>query len=103
MESDHIHVTYLFAVFLSLARSSDPLIPIEDEGQKLTRAYTEFALDLYRELSAIKEGDNIFFSPFSISSALAMTYLGERNMKGLVQSKRKYIHLSQKALSHLNI
>jgi serpin B len=33
-----------------------------------------FGLDLYRVLSG-KEG-NIFFSPFSISTALAMTYLG---------------------------
>lgn len=35
-----------------------------------------FALDLYKQL-AEKEG-NLFFSPFSISSALAMTYAGAR-------------------------
>ena len=37
---------------------------------------TEFALDLYRELKDTK--GNIFFSPYSISTALAMTYAGAR-------------------------
>jgi len=35
---------------------------------------TEFALDLYQELRT-REG-NLFFSPYSISTALAMTYAG---------------------------
>ena len=37
---------------------------------------TAFALDLYRELSA--EEGNIFYSPYSLSVALAMTYAGAR-------------------------
>jgi len=36
-----------------------------------------FALDLYRELKDARKG-NIFFSPYSISTALAMTYGGAR-------------------------
>jgi serpin B len=36
-----------------------------------------FALDLYRQLASTKEG-NLFFSPYSISTALAMTYAGAR-------------------------
>jgi serpin B len=36
-----------------------------------------FALDLYREIKDAKKG-NIFFSPYSISTALAMTYGGAR-------------------------
>lgn len=35
-----------------------------------------FAFDLYQELK--EEGSNLFFSPFSISLALAMTYAGAR-------------------------
>lgn len=35
----------------------------------------EFAFDLYKQLSADKEG-NFFYSPYSISLALAMTYAG---------------------------
>lgn len=37
---------------------------------------TSFAIDLYRKLSDSK--GNLFFSPYSISSALAMTYAGAR-------------------------
>jgi serpin B len=38
---------------------------------------TAFALRMYKEISS-KEG-NLFFSPYSISSALGMTYAGARN------------------------
>lgn len=38
------------------------------------RANNRFAFHLYKQLSS--EGDNLFFSPYSISSALAMTYAG---------------------------
>ncbi|MFC1625674.1 serpin family protein [Patescibacteria group bacterium] len=41
-------------------------------------ANNQFAFDYYFKLKE-KEGGNIFFSPFSISSALAMTYEGARN------------------------
>jgi serpin B len=39
-------------------------------------ANTDFAIDLYQKLKS--EPGNLFFSPYSISSALAMTYAGAR-------------------------
>ena len=42
----------------------------------LVNSNTMFALDLYRTLS--QEEGNLFFSPYSISTALAMTYAGAR-------------------------
>ena len=48
----------------------------EDALGRLVETNTEFALELYRQLSG-GEG-NLFFSPFSLSSALAMTYAGAR-------------------------
>jgi serine protease inhibitor len=46
------------------------------DGEKVVNGNNEFALDMYTSLS---HGDgNIFFSPYSISSALAMTYAGAR-------------------------
>jgi serine protease inhibitor len=39
-------------------------------------ANNQFSFDLYKELS--KSEENIFFSPYSISSALAMTYEGAK-------------------------
>src|SRR5512145_450339 len=44
--------------------------------ESLVQGNTVFALQLYHELGA-KEG-NLFFSPFSVSSALGMTYAGAR-------------------------
>lgn len=43
----------------------------------LVRENNSFALDLYQQLR--KEEGNLFFSPFSISTALGMTYAGARN------------------------
>src|SRR5215471_3308859 len=39
---------------------------------------TRFAFDLYQQLAAQDPHANLFFSPYSISTALAMTYTGAR-------------------------
>uniref|UniRef100_A0A4W6G0K9 Serpin peptidase inhibitor, clade B (ovalbumin), member 1, like 3 n=1 Tax=Lates calcarifer TaxID=8187 RepID=A0A4W6G0K9_LATCA len=44
----------------------------------LSKANTTFCLDLFRKLSDNDNTANVFFSPFSISSALAMVMLGAR-------------------------
>jgi len=38
----------------------------------------QFAFDFYRSINASDEGKNIFVSPFSVSTALAMTFEGSR-------------------------
>ncbi|MBN2422534.1 serpin family protein [Candidatus Woesearchaeota archaeon] len=45
--------------------------------QQVVNANNQFAFDLYSELVKDEEG-NIFYSPYSISAALAMTYEGAR-------------------------
>ncbi|MBS7611901.1 serpin family protein [Candidatus Bathyarchaeota archaeon] len=45
--------------------------------QNVVNANNQFAFDLYSELSKTERG-NIFFSPYSIFSAIAMTYEGAR-------------------------
>jgi serpin B len=44
--------------------------------EALVAGNSAFAFDLYQALA--EEGGNLFFSPFSISAALAMTYAGAR-------------------------
>ena len=55
-------------------------MPVEANGaartEALVKGNTAFALDLYSELK--EEEGNLFFSPYSISTALAMTYAGAR-------------------------
>ncbi len=48
----------------------------DQEIKSLVDNNTLFALDLYRQLQTT--AGNLFFSPYSISSALAMTYAGAR-------------------------
>jgi serpin B len=49
-----------------------------DAGMKVVEANNQFALDLYSTLAQENPGGNLFFSPWSISSALAITYEGAR-------------------------
>ncbi|ESN95906.1 hypothetical protein HELRODRAFT_86140 [Helobdella robusta] len=52
---------------------------MSDSLKKLSCSNTEFGLDLYRKFSSSDADGNIFFSPMSISLALAMTSLGARD------------------------
>ncbi len=49
-----------------------------DTGEKVVDANNQFALDLYSALAAENPEGNFFFSPWSISSALAISYEGAR-------------------------
>uniref|UniRef100_A0A8C3TAI4 Serpin domain-containing protein n=1 Tax=Chelydra serpentina TaxID=8475 RepID=A0A8C3TAI4_CHESE len=44
----------------------------------LSASNGSFTLDLFKKLNESLKGKNIFFSPWSISSALAMTYVGAK-------------------------
>ncbi|MFO7903947.1 MAG: serpin family protein [Pirellulaceae bacterium] len=48
---------------------------VTEQVRSVARSNNEFALDLYGQLRATDTG-NLFFSPASISTALAMTYAG---------------------------
>jgi serpin B len=50
--------------------------PDENDRAALVRGNNEFAFELYGQLD--KQPGNLFFSPYSISTALAMTYAGAR-------------------------
>ncbi|KAJ8368881.1 hypothetical protein SKAU_G00089090 [Synaphobranchus kaupii] len=71
----------------------------------LGSANTMFALDFYRTLSETSASGNIFFSPLSISAALAMVFLGakghtaEQMEKVLRFSKGQNVHSDFQALS----
>jgi serpin B len=67
---------------VAFLRPYDPLTPpkVNDDGftvegiKEVANANNKFAFDFYKQLT--KESGNIFFSPYSISSALAMIYEG---------------------------
>lgn len=59
-----------------MGRKMDTEAPLQADVKTLIQDNNRFALDFYRRLSP--SGGNIFFSPFSISDVLAMTYAGAR-------------------------
>lgn len=51
----------------------------EADRDAMVKGQTEFAINLYKQLSQENPGKNLFFSPYSISVALSMTYAGAAN------------------------
>jgi serpin B len=56
----------------------NPDVP-EADLEQLALDNSRFALDMYQQLATEYEGQNLFFSPYSISAALAMTYAAAEN------------------------
>ncbi len=84
MEQKYISIGLILVVlcgFLSgctvKAEQKDDSEATPEKVNAVVNANNEFAFDLYSKYKDEKEG-NIFFSPYSISTALAMTYEGAR-------------------------
>lgn len=70
---------------------------IKEEVLSVSKSINSFALDLYAQLSE-SEG-NLFFSPFSISTALAMTYAGARGNTEKQMAEVMYFNLKKDMLN----
>lgn len=77
-------LSILFLGFFLTACSTGPSLPVADDSgatpegvSAVVDANNQFALELYSKFNEDEDG-NIFFSPYSISTALAMTYEGAR-------------------------
>ncbi|KAF1409452.1 Ovalbumin-related protein Y, partial [Spheniscus humboldti] len=57
----------------------------------ITAANAEFCFDVFKELKVHHANDNIFYSPLSIISALAMVYLGARGNTEYQMEKVSYL------------
>ncbi|MBN2370604.1 MAG: serpin family protein [Vicinamibacteria bacterium] len=79
----------------SLSRDMNPAVPTDDLAAQV-RANTAFALDLYHELASAP--DNVFFSPHSISVALAMTWAGARGQTAQSMAQALHFDLPQERL-----
>lgn len=70
-------VLFLFPYQPSQPPKADDVGSTQQGIQEIVNANNKFAFDLYSELDKSENG-NIFYSPYSISAALAMTYEGAR-------------------------
>ncbi|WP_461865747.1 serpin family protein [Thermococcus sp.] len=76
--------------------SNDVISPMRTpEVQGIADANNLFTLQLYRRLSVENSGKNVFFSPFSIFIALAMTYEGARGKTA--EEMENVLHLPDNA------
>ncbi len=66
------------AVLASEKERVKPDVPLT-EMSELVEGNSAFAFDLYRRLVEEQGDENLFYSPYSISLALAMTYAGARS------------------------
>ena len=78
------------------AGKSVPADKDDSDLPSLVAGNTSFAFDLYQTLAPAE--DNLFFSPYSISIALAMTYSGARGETELQMARALGFKLSQKRL-----
>lgn len=85
--------------------SSDAPPRADDTGstpegvQQVVDANNQFAFDLYNELSKAETG-NTFFSPYSMSAALAMTYEGARGQTA--EEMKTVLHLPESSVLRPN-
>ena len=80
----------------SLSRDMTPNVALADQ-QKVVASNNAFAFDVYKTLGT-GNSDNEFFSPYSISSALAMTYAGANGSTATEMAKALHFDLPQTAL-----
>jgi serine protease inhibitor len=82
--------TFIFLVSVSAAKpASDSSFQAETASSQspapavnptaLVDANSQFAFDIFKQLNTTETGRNVFISPFSISTALAMLYQGANN------------------------
>ncbi len=87
----------IIAISIGLAKI-DLFAQDRSDKQTVIQGNNEFAFDLYAKLSKEKEGGNLFFSPASISTALAMTYAGARANTATQMANTLHFTLSQEQL-----
>ncbi|MDC0707770.1 serpin family protein [Stigmatella sp. ncwal1] len=76
-------------------RVTTPDVPAQDIAELVT-GNTDFGASLYRKIA--KPGENLFFSPFSITQALSMVYTGARGNTEAEMAETLHVSLPQARL-----
>ncbi len=84
------------SLLASLAAGREAVEEVREDMPSIAGGNNAFALDIYAKLKE-QEG-NLFFSPFSISTALAMTYAGARGETAQQMERVLHFELEQERL-----
>ncbi|NWH77301.1 OVALY protein, partial [Piaya cayana] len=60
--------------------------------ESIAAANAEFCFDVFREMKVHHPNDNMFYSPLSIITALALVYIGARDNTQSQMEKVGYLH-----------
>jgi serpin B len=80
------------AALLFSGGATSEVKPVPEDVRSVAHSGNRFAIDLYARLAAEAGGDNLFFSPASISTALAMTSAGARGQTAA--EMKQVLHLA---------
>ncbi|MBU0469029.1 MAG: serpin family protein [Candidatus Omnitrophica bacterium] len=96
MNRKNIFNALLMIAFAYCCVISSKVFASDKEISSLVNGNNGFAIDLYKELK--DEDGNLFFSPYSISTALAMTYAGARGNTEVEIAEVLHFDLGQDSL-----
>jgi len=85
-----IRVLLLIVVCATISFSQEP------DVMRVVQGNTDFAIELYQKIR--QESGNVFFSPYSISTALAMAFAGARGETERQMAQALHFSLSQEQL-----
>lgn len=91
-----ISVLIVAMVFLSCV-GQNTVFAQESNKENVANSINSFAFDLYAKLK--EEKGNLFFSPYSISTALAMTYVGAKGNTKSQMAKTLHFSLGDELLN----
>lgn len=91
------HAAYTFVLLIMLLVTGTPAAPAQTNIQPLVSGNTEFACDLYARLKA--QPGNLFVSPYSISTCLAMVDAGARGQTAAQMARVLHFPNDQSQLS----
>lgn len=96
MKSSTIAVLICLIFSTGSSSAQSPLPKLDPDTASVVMESNTFALDLYGKLA--QQDGNLFFSPYSISTALAMTYAGARGETASQMAKTLHFMLGQERL-----